>query len=880
MDRTNAPQRTSEAFSVSKTTTAKSADAKRERLYNSRLIRADINDPAFTNPPRGKNIERKVIESQSVPNKLDVPAFVNARANEIMVLEQAMAKSKSAGAARIFQSLPRSMRRRTASHNVKRVPKRMRWKALKEMGVTGAPDVPLGTKGVTRAGRPTKPKLGRGRQRYTIERRVKLLQYALKHKISGKLLDGSWVDLKGVKVGDKIKMLRNELATLKAPPKAQPPVPASDASLIDRHRYAAAIAMTQLQNKTSAYDNTAVNEIAKIHRVTSLKYATRQRDHKWTPTHVWHAKRAKIIKRWGWSIPYSPTQKCFRNTSRASRQVGALVQDTSYYGTTVISGPEKDLQAFAVALTNGIAGRGKWLRLAWEGLAWVDGAPIGTVQTLWANSGDDTVTQLVLRSHPAIHTRLYAHTLLHFKDSQVSVQDCRYSIGSIALTGPKAITVLQTVLHPREKASPAFESFLKLFKLNDVNTVPEGTAFELDAVDPRLWTNNGLQPAPTVHENVLDLIISLRNSSLNGARLFDIDARSASYRNQPSNKQMDARRREHLGEPVPILPSDPSIPVVVYKTGATWSLLLPWFWVQPFWYTIMHTPHVQLCCLKQAEQLLFERSRLGWGDIVFTSDGFIQCQIEHDLLKAEWQKRPRSKRVAYEKLRLSPSELGETLSPFGLDWRGLQIVRLAVWRIAKFGTGRENNGLPSKDSKLNLIPETDSHIYPLVRAIQTAENQLKEVNNHSILVDHMPIELCMGESKLSNRQDDLCFNIVFLPPLGITPIKFECVHVGHIKPNARIYELPKEQVERLQSPVDPLELSIVGRLPKHRPFFDVPHIKHLVGLVSSATFNLTAGKSTGVGYIDTSFISSGTRLLVRNVASDKPVQITWSSITV
>ncbi|TGZ85263.1 POPLD-domain-containing protein [Ascodesmis nigricans] len=70
---------------------------------------------------------------------LDVAAFVESRKFEIKALTDAMASSKSAGSKRAFQSVPRSMRRRTASHNPSRVPGRLRRRAIHEMNEDNTP---------------------------------------------------------------------------------------------------------------------------------------------------------------------------------------------------------------------------------------------------------------------------------------------------------------------------------------------------------------------------------------------------------------------------------------------------------------------------------------------------------------------------------------------------------------------------------------------------------------------------------------------------------------------------------------------------------------------------------------------------------------------
>ena len=65
--------------------------------------------------------------------ELDVASFVKARKYEIKALEDSMKASRKGLATRAFQQVPVSMRRRTASHNVKKVPKRLRKRASKEV---------------------------------------------------------------------------------------------------------------------------------------------------------------------------------------------------------------------------------------------------------------------------------------------------------------------------------------------------------------------------------------------------------------------------------------------------------------------------------------------------------------------------------------------------------------------------------------------------------------------------------------------------------------------------------------------------------------------------------------------------------------------------
>ena len=91
-------------------------DPKRSKLHDARSILTQTSDKAL-----GKNGE------------LDVPSFIKAREYEIKAMEAGMGASRKVLASRAFQELPKDMRRRTASHNIKRVPKRVRARAEKEV---------------------------------------------------------------------------------------------------------------------------------------------------------------------------------------------------------------------------------------------------------------------------------------------------------------------------------------------------------------------------------------------------------------------------------------------------------------------------------------------------------------------------------------------------------------------------------------------------------------------------------------------------------------------------------------------------------------------------------------------------------------------------
>lgn len=73
-----------------------------------------------------------MLESNALPRALDVAEFAAARVNEMKSLTFALSEA-SQGNRRAFQTLPKHLRRRTMSHDPKRIPRRLRGVAEREI---------------------------------------------------------------------------------------------------------------------------------------------------------------------------------------------------------------------------------------------------------------------------------------------------------------------------------------------------------------------------------------------------------------------------------------------------------------------------------------------------------------------------------------------------------------------------------------------------------------------------------------------------------------------------------------------------------------------------------------------------------------------------
>ncbi|NXF02791.1 POP1 protein, partial [Smithornis capensis] len=168
--------------------------------------------------------------SEEMPKYITVSTFAQARAAEINAMLKAVSQKSSNSL--VFQTLPRHMRRRAMSHNIKRLPRRLQEMARREA-----------EKAVHQKKEQSKTKCRKARRRH-------------------------------------------------------------------------------------------INLVAEFNR--------RQKKNIWLETHIWHAKRFHMVKKWGYCLGNSPTEKSYRASYRAMTK-HCLLQDLSYYCCLELTGKENEL---------------------------------------------------------------------------------------------------------------------------------------------------------------------------------------------------------------------------------------------------------------------------------------------------------------------------------------------------------------------------------------------------------------------------------------------------------------------------------------------------------------------------------------------------------
>ncbi|PKY01940.1 putative ribonuclease P complex subunit Pop1 [Aspergillus campestris IBT 28561] len=808
------PKRKPDAPGKSSYNDGSAAARKRAKTYDARSLAVQSADAAL-----------------SASGELDVAAYLEAREFEIRSLESGMQRSKAALTTRAFQQVPRSLRRRTASHNVKRVPSRLRARAKKEMAEDNTPTVSF------RRRKPTELM----RIRLETARRLQNLNAKTKAKrASAKAQRDSETRKELASTGSHAFDIAPRVPKIKKNKLSRPPAPES-------------------------------------------KYKKRQRCKTWLPTHMFHAKRAHMATSkdplWRFALPLSPTEKSYRPSHRA-RGARALLQSA--------------LRAVGVDGDDawGVKGR-KWRAGTRSLRAWVfeSGglqrpiAPVTLVRCAEVNSEDVEMVdagaekdakakakkKVFIRVHPSAFLQLW-NELLEVSKKQnppVMVEDLRFEIGSIDITGPGSTEALISALRPlgmdgKQVPMDSVEAtWRSLLGVSNPSSLPLNALLGFSISDPRLhFPPQSLKP-PSADSNMENLAILLSSWTPDRTQqtpaLFDRRARLAAARQLPSQKAINRRRTEAgPGElPTPV-ESDPRIPVMVLTSRSTtqsknsnapgyWTILLPWKCVTPVWYSLMYHPlssggNPRFGGLKEQQQLAFEGGEPWFpGDFPGTQAGWEWGLRQREEAKQEWERRPKGRRVEFASLDLGNGQKGEIGRGWACDWEKLlQIAR---------SRGRDQHR--KRPPAATTLPLNITQLPPTkaTRAIHDPSSTPIDASS-----------LATVRVSLLNRGTPTPRARIYRLPTTNTELRQQWLQLAS-KPSTNNPSHPTPNNENQENERSRLAASLITPLhPEDTPqqnHLPLPTEEDLIGFVTTGNYNLSEGKGTGIGSILVSRVMRG-----------------------
>ena len=649
------------------------------------------------------------------------------------------------------------------------------------------------------------------------------------------------------------------------------------------------------------------------------KFRKRQIHKAWLPTHMYHTKRAHMTAPkeplWRFAIPLTPTEKSYRATHRAAGMRGCIAWDMSYVSTIGIEGVEGSLLGVLrglgvpeeqLSLKKGL----KWRKGAryWDGWVRERDAPdvwISYIQIIWCAVTPEAVSidkepsltsnatvkkkrRLFLRLHPSAFLQLWNELLKVAKIQKPSpvVEDLRFEIGSIEISGPGATEALVGALHPiknfvdiPESSSRPENVWPLLASVTNPASLPINALLAFNISDPRLH-----HPPRTVGrlsnddgDDLLQLLSTWTpDHTQTSSCLFERNARLAASRSLPSQKSINRRKSEALpGAYPPPLPKDPEIPVLLltsrpgnnYSNQGSWTLLLPWKCVLPVWYSLMYYPlssgrNPRFGGLREKRQLSFEQS-VPWfpGDFPGTNAGREWEISERDKRRAEWEKRPKGKRIEWDSVDLGSGRKGEIGRGWACDWERL----LEGSITSSASTGDTSNTTDTAVAQTDQPSHTELSILGLRHmhsflSLSSEAPSPKTLITISITLIHRGVPTtCARIYRLPTtnpalrakwlqqvspppRHKSHSHSHPKQPPRPPRPNKSAPAHELRTSlASSLLHPLPPPTATH-NSPFDP-DIPQAG----HPDYPVVPGEEDLIGFITTGNFNLGEGRGTGIG---------------------------------
>ncbi|KAH7304950.1 ribonucleases P/MRP protein subunit POP1-domain-containing protein [Stachybotrys elegans] len=718
------------------------------------------------NQKRSRLVAARTIPAQPAhaalkDGELDLQAFVAAHEFEIRSLEQSMATSKASASTRAFQQVPRDLRRRTASHNPKRVPRRLRTRARREMAEDNTPTVEA---------RSRRPRTTRAQIRAETSRRLRILATRKQKKrleqakAAGK--DPSAVQDPGVVGRTPRPKIRRD--ALNDPPKPAP------------------------------------------------KYRKRQISKTWLPTHLWHAKRARMTEPsnplWRFAIPLTPNEKIYRPTHRAQGHRGAVLWDMTYMSTIGVfgnpAGLERVLRRIGVSADSCWNARGAdWRKgtRSWTGNLSRDTSQsrrqICPATILWNPSSTEPESdtpqrsvqrQVMIRIHPAAFLEVFRELLRLSKmeNPRVFIEDLRFEIGSIEVTGPASTETLMGVLTPYSGPQGEINKHARLFQslkgLTNPASLPVNSVLGFSIQDPRLRHPPRRIEWPDDEQAEMSLLDTISKwPAHEELKPHDIYDRNLRHKASCLPSQKAINRRKSATAPGKFLAPtslDPPIPIALLATRkgiggqaqGTWTLLAPWKCILPLWYSLVHVPltsggNPRFAGLDEQMQVAFERGA-SWfpADYAWTDAGAQWELDQRARRKRDWEKRPKSKRPEWQSLDLGAGRKGEVGDGLACDWEFLfGLARPGALQASPQGESQDDADAMDVDEP-SPAPEVEPH----ATSLHLLRHVSKATYNTLLSPDASPCSI----------------------PNAVINVRITIAGRGTVGPCARIYRLPTSPV--------------------------------------------------------------------------------------
>ncbi|KAL8386942.1 hypothetical protein RB595_010282 [Gaeumannomyces hyphopodioides] len=859
------------------------------------------NKKAKARVDRSIPVQASAADALTPDGEVNLPHFLEALHHSIGGLEAAMRRSRASGTSRAFQQVPRDLRRRTASHNPKRVPARLRVRAKAEMAADNTPLKPRKKhQGVERAldkSRKARRQVlallaetarlrasllaaveaqtaghdgsaaagaapGKAGEARALEAQVETLGSALaKTRELAKSLDREEPHL-----GDETCSKTEQINFIVAKAKKFAQVSAKSKGLNEllseickqgeappTEKLGQALAKTKKLNKV-------IKEASKLEENIEPQHGDRKeagevdetladsmemddedvvmgdtdldmtdssppreggkREKKGQlPTHIWHAKRAKMSTRdnpfFSKPTPLNMNTKTVRKMHRALN-TSAFMRDASHRGFIQLSGSADDLRAVLKSI--GVCPKGAtadWVRgcRVWVGMISVAG-PSGHLEdvtparAIWNPHPTNATSpetpeqrQVLVEVEPETEDRVLellqsAAKALRRKSGLVAVINLSTELGCIDLHGPGATAKLLGVVRPHHLADAVgFESthwrLLAALRRAQMDMLGYNICLGLSASPPdRPPSDRTAAPQEGADDEAEELLAAQEawatEENPRPFALFDPARRAkALYAIRRKQGQPAGKDGKDDADPIPILLVCSH--AEAHGLGAGWTLICQREAVKTFWLRLASQKTgpgaarpMEVACFEETHRTYTERGVPFFPvDFPATRVGLAWELKERERLGNEWERRPKGKRTSWKSLDLrrqgcqdSSSRKGEHGDPFACDWE-----HMFALRCKPKGEHGENKTKQQHEQSHADPPALDVETHPLVGSITNVKP--------SSVRDYILAATRRLETNASQPTG--------VPEFGLVTVQITMFGGGVPNPRARVYTLPEDK---------------------------------------------------------------------------------------
>ncbi|KAF9468581.1 ribonucleases P/MRP protein subunit POP1-domain-containing protein [Collybia nuda] len=742
---------------------------------------------------------------ERLPGAIDVEKFTEARAFEIDAMQNAIKSVSANSTQRAWQALPRHLRRRAASHDVRRVPLRLREKARAEMD-------PVRKK----ISGQSSPKHGKGK---SLSRTMSFLK---------RQHDKLWLETH-IWHAKRMKMENMWGYRLALHPTEKAYRPSHRASvhgsIIHDASYYSLIEVKGPERVLKLVLDACCDPQSFSPGSTRYSGGSRSFD-----THIYEPGSYPF----GLIGPITVIWQPFPTILPTAHDLGDVTSEGDESSTERKREGKKESKENVVEITPDTT-RVVWLRSHPS----IHNDIFSSLQTTVA---------LVLEAEK--HT-----TTTPGVDIQVEIADLRGQVGAFEIMGPKSCQVLKGALTPipHDQREDFKKFWSSLTHLQTSGSAPRGMIIGFKVIDPRLRfppKNAKLEPPKSDH--VPGATRAFPSSSLAETEIWNASVRNKLVKPRYKKKDLDERRAKASilipGTPLKATRQDNRVPVMLIQRSIDspgsdsqaihgWTLIIPAGWSMAFFSSLTFTG-TRVGGQRERQTQSFEAGTCYFPRDYPSSIGYNVYATKREQEDRErWERKPPSKRTNFEKL--------GTRSPWKADWEVLLGLRKPQGEEGDdfIPTQRETetnlNGITVKAWLLRGV-EAPKIISNISNLTNHGAGLLQELNRFRLKrgqgtmgIDHKPEELLKA---------------------GLVSIKIKVIKRGAPEDLALIYSVEDDEAKKWErvmgQHISSAAMFIGDETPEEIKLSEIkPSESSIIGYVTTGHFSLSQGGGFAIGAI-------------------------------